>query len=193
MRYKRATEFEFRGLIWIPPTAHEILLWAFFSCNIELFTTGTMTGFIVLPNFEATWRWSRQINPHTNAIRQDTLEWAASFKAFSPKAQRAFDKCDFSKGPLSIPSGSVLKVPECYGGAHKAIDLLTGLLYPFVSKEQLRCCNDLMNLFFIFDEHSDRCETEEVWNQFNMIMDALRNPDNPRPEGEWVSCEVARQ
>lgn len=59
--------------------------------------------------------------------------------------------------------------------------------------EQLRCANDLMNFFFIFDEHSDKSSPEEVKDQVAVIMDALRNPDKPRPEGEWVGGEVARQ
>lgn len=50
-----------------------------------------------------------------------------------------------------------------------------------------------MNLFFIFDEHSDKCEADKVWNQVDIIMDALRHPDKPRPEGEWIGGEVARQ
>lgn len=59
--------------------------------------------------------------------------------------------------------------------------------------DQLRSACDLMNLFFIFDEHSDKSEADEVWHQVDIIMDALRNPDNARPEGEWVGGEVARQ
>ncbi len=59
--------------------------------------------------------------------------------------------------------------------------------------DQLRSACDLMNLFFIFDEHSDKSEPEEVWDQVDIIMDALRNPDTPRPEGEWIGGEIARQ
>ncbi len=60
-------------------------------------------------------------------------------------------------------------------------------------KDQLRCACDLMNLFFIFDEHSDKSEAAEVWSQVAIIMDALRNPTKVRPEGEWIGGEVARQ
>ncbi len=59
--------------------------------------------------------------------------------------------------------------------------------------DQLRSACDLMNLFFIFDEHSDKCEADEVWKQVDIIMDALHHPDKPRPEGEWIGGEVARQ
>ncbi|KAK7731781.1 hypothetical protein SLS53_008602 [Cytospora paraplurivora] len=126
-----------------------------------------MAQIILLPDFQAKWRWPRQINPETEGIRQETLDWTASFKAFTPRAQEAFDKCNFN--------------------------LLTGLLYPWLRRDQLRCANDLMNLFFIFDEHSDKSGPSEVWDQVGVIIDALRNPDKPRPEGEWVGGEIARQ
>lgn len=72
-------------------------------------------------------------------------------------------------------------------------DLLAGLMYPRLAREQLRCACDVMNLFFIFDEHSDISEPSHVWNQVDILMDALRNPDTPRPIGEWVGGEIARQ
>jgi Delta6-protoilludene synthase len=50
-----------------------------------------------------------------------------------------------------------------------------------------------MNLFFIIDEHSD-VEGEHVVRQMaDIIMDALRNPHKPRPDGEWVGGEATRQ
>ncbi|PMD27043.1 terpenoid synthase [Hyaloscypha hepaticicola] len=122
---------------------------------------------ILLPDLEANWMWPRRVNPHTQNIKQECLEWVASFGAFTPEAQKAFDKCNFN--------------------------LLAGLSYPWLTMGQLRSACDLMNLFFIFDEHSDKCEADEVWNQVDIIMDALRHPDKPRPEGEWIGGEVARQ
>ncbi|KAH6646759.1 hypothetical protein BKA67DRAFT_684057 [Truncatella angustata] len=83
----------------------------------------------------------------------------ASFEAFTPQAQQAFDKCNFSK----------------FAG---------GLMCPRLTREQLRCACEVMNLFFIFDEHSDRSEPADVWNQVDILMDALRNPETPRPAGE---------
>lgn len=50
-----------------------------------------------------------------------------------------------------------------------------------------------MNLIFVFDEYSDISCEEEVCQQAGIIMDALRNPHKPRPKGEWVGGEVARQ
>lgn len=50
-----------------------------------------------------------------------------------------------------------------------------------------------MNLFFVIDEYSDIASVEEVRRQKDIVMDALRNPYEPRPKGEWVGGEVARQ
>ncbi|KAI0125634.1 terpenoid synthase [Xylariales sp. AK1849] len=122
---------------------------------------------VYLPDLEAGWLWSRRLNIHTADIKQECLDWAASFEAFTPRAQKAFDKCNFN--------------------------LLTGLMYPRLSREQLRCASDVMNLFFIFDEHSDKSEPADVWKQVDILMDALLNPESPRPAGEWVGGEIARQ
>ena len=58
-----------------------------------------MTETIYLPDLEAGWLWPRRLNIHTADIRQECLDWAASFGAFTPRAQKAFDKCNFSESP----------------------------------------------------------------------------------------------
>jgi len=50
-----------------------------------------------------------------------------------------------------------------------------------------------MNLYFFFDEHSDLADAEQTRRQAETIMDALRNPHKPRPEGEWVGGLVTQQ
>ncbi|KAK3390822.1 isoprenoid synthase domain-containing protein [Podospora didyma] len=122
---------------------------------------------LLLPDFESRQKWPRMLNPHWADMKEETLEWCRKFGAFTPAGQKAFDKCNFS--------------------------LLCGLTFPFMTKEQLRCSCDLMNLFFIFDEHSDRTDPAEVWEQGRVIMDALRNPEKPRPKGEWVGGEITKQ
>jgi Delta6-protoilludene synthase len=52
---------------------------------------------------------------------------------------------------------------------------------------------DLMNLFFVFDEHSDIASEKGARSQANIIMDALRNPHVPRKAGEWVGGKVTQQ
>jgi hypothetical protein len=50
-----------------------------------------------------------------------------------------------------------------------------------------------MNTTFFIDEHTDVSEEHEVRNQKSIMMNALYNPHNPRPEGEWIGGEIVRQ
>jgi hypothetical protein len=50
-----------------------------------------------------------------------------------------------------------------------------------------------MNFFFVFDEYSDVADEHAVRALGDIIMDALRNPDKNRPQGECVIGEIARQ
>ncbi|KAI0066962.1 terpenoid synthase [Artomyces pyxidatus] len=120
-----------------------------------------------IPNCLENWKWPRAINPYYEEVKAESAAWARSFGAFSPKAQHAYDRCDFN--------------------------LLACLAYPRLNKERARTGCDLMNMFFVFDEYSDVSPVEEVQKQADVIMDALRNPHTPRPEGEWVGGEVTRQ
>lgn len=59
--------------------------------------------------------------------------------------------------------------------------------------EGCRVACDLMNLFFVFDEKSDISDEYETGYQADCIMDALRNPHNPRPQGEWIGGLITQQ
>ncbi|KAF8554246.1 terpenoid synthase [Imleria badia] len=122
---------------------------------------------IFIPDLLARWPWPRRINPQYAAVKKESATWTASFGAFSPKAQHAFDCCDFN--------------------------LIACLGYPTAKKEHARAGCDLMNIFFVIDEYSDVSEPYEVQKQKDAIMDALRNPHKPRPKGEWIGGEMARQ
>ncbi|KAI0291779.1 terpenoid synthase [Multifurca ochricompacta] len=120
-----------------------------------------------IPNVLENWKWPRRINPHYLEVKAESAAWVRSFGAFSPRAQAAYDRCDFG--------------------------LLAFLAYPFLDKARLRTTCDLMAVFFLFDEYSDVADEDEVQEMVNIIMDALRNPHTPRPEGEWIIGEVTRQ
>jgi len=45
----------------------------------------------------------------------------------------------------------------------------------------------------MIDETSEVAEVGDILKQMDIVMDALRNPHKPRPEGEWVVGEVVRQ
>lgn len=56
---------------------------------------------IFIPNVLARWPWPRRINTNYAVVKKEADAWLTSFRAFSPKAQDAFNRCDFSK---SLPS-----------------------------------------------------------------------------------------
>jgi len=126
-----------------------------------------MSNKYYIPDILENWKWPRVINPHFQEVKAASAAWARSFGAFSPKAQDAYDRCDFN--------------------------LLASLAYPLHNKAHLRTGCDLMNMFFVFDEYSDVAQEDEVQVMADIIMDALRNPHNPRPKGEWIGGEVTRQ
>ncbi|KAF9038910.1 terpenoid synthase [Hymenopellis radicata] len=119
-----------------------------------------------LPDTLRNWPWPRHINPFYEEAKKESKEWCEGFKAFSPKAQKAFNRCDFN--------------------------LLASLAFPLVNKDGCRIGCDLMNLFFVIDEHSDVADNDTARRQMDCVMDALRNPHTPRPEGEWIGGEVTR-
>lgn len=122
---------------------------------------------LTIPNTLRNWPWPRHCNPHYAECKIESAKWCEEFHAFSPKAQKAFNLCDFN--------------------------LLASLAFPLLDKEGCRVGCDLMNLFFVIDEHTDVADIETARAQADTVMDALRNPHKPRPQGEWIGGEVARQ
>ncbi|KAI0036496.1 terpenoid synthase [Vararia minispora EC-137] len=120
-----------------------------------------------IPNCLTSWKWPRRLNLHYHEVKAVSSAWARSFGAFSPRAQHAYDCCDFN--------------------------LLASFAYPLADKARLRTGCDLMNMFFVFDEYSDVSHPDEVQVMADIIMDALRNPHIPRPVGEWIGGEMTRQ
>ncbi|KZT22781.1 terpenoid synthase [Neolentinus lepideus HHB14362 ss-1] len=124
------------------------------------------TGFF-LPNGLADWPWVRKLNPYYLEVKAESETWITSFAAFDQHAQNSFNKCDFS--------------------------LLACLAYANVDKDRARTGCDLMNFLFLFDELSDVEDEKGVRAQADAILDALNHPRAPRPTGESILGEVARQ
>ncbi|KAK0670689.1 isoprenoid synthase domain-containing protein [Cercophora samala] len=122
---------------------------------------------IHLPDTLRNWPWKRTINPHYEDCKRESEAWIESFQAFSPKAQQAFNRCNFS--------------------------LLSSLAWANLNREGCRIGCDLMHLFFVFDEYSDHSTEDETRQQASAIMDALRNPHSPRPPYEFVGGRVAQE
>ncbi|KAH8982765.1 isoprenoid synthase domain-containing protein [Lactarius hatsudake] len=78
--------------------------------------------------------------------------------------------------------------------AHQArLDLLASLGYPLHDKAHLRTCCRIMSLAIVYDELSSLSHEDEVQVMTKAVMGILLNPYTPRPQGEWVGVELARQ
>jgi hypothetical protein len=56
---------------------------------------------LCLPDTLKKWQWPRQLNPHYAEVSQASSAWVTSFRAFSPRAQKAFDRCNFGMATVS--------------------------------------------------------------------------------------------
>jgi hypothetical protein len=59
--------------------------------------------------------------------------------------------------------------------------------------EHLRVGCDFLNFVFVYDEFADVLDKDGAQQQADIVMDALRNPSKPRPKGESLIGEIARQ
>ena len=50
-----------------------------------------------LPETLRAWPWPSSVNPHYEVVAAESLDWLHSYKFFPPKAQLAFDKCNYGK------------------------------------------------------------------------------------------------
>ncbi|EJD53398.1 terpenoid synthase [Auricularia subglabra TFB-10046 SS5] len=114
-----------------------------------------------------SWPWPRKLNVHYEEVKRESDEWFFSFHPFTPKSLAAFERCDFAK-------------LTCLGGNS-------------ASKEEIRVGCDLMNLFFLIDEYTDRQPLDTVKTTCEIVLDALNNPEKPRPEGEILVGVVAKR
>ncbi|KAF7979340.1 hypothetical protein HWV62_42763 [Athelia sp. TMB] len=120
-----------------------------------------------LPYTLRNWPWERIISPHYLAAQAESVAWLESFHPFTKKAQIAFNKCDFS--------------------------LVSALTFPKANHYNLRSCCDLMHTFFTLDEYTDLCDGPGAKALCDATMDAILNPDKPRPKGESIIGEITRQ
>jgi hypothetical protein len=59
--------------------------------------------------------------------------------------------------------------------------------------DRLRVACDLMALFYIFDEFTDKVDGQGALALVEVVVDALRNPHSERPLGESKLGEITRQ
>ena len=156
---------------------------------------------VFIPNVLTRWPWSRQINPHHAMVCKEADAWITGFQAFSPKVQDVFDCCKISKCfPLHLNQYlfpltgllACLTYPNASQG--KAImDTVGQIICLFNHSGHVRTGCDLLLFCFVYDEYVEKSTPSMVRMQKDVSMDAFRNPHKPRPKGEWVGAEIARQ
>ena len=67
-----------------------------------------------LPDTVHNWPWPRRLNPHYLECKAESQSWCEAFNAFSPKAQTAFNRCDFSQSLLRYSFILTLKYSHCF-------------------------------------------------------------------------------
>ncbi|KAM5538094.1 hypothetical protein V8D89_008291 [Ganoderma adspersum] len=130
---------------------------------------GVTTQYLYLPDTMKSWPWPRRINPHHEAATAACTAWFKGFKPFSPKSLQAYDRADC--GLLSALTSSSVSA----------------------STEHLRIAIDMMTVMFVVEASTDVESEAEACQTVEIAIDALRHPDKPRPEGEFILGEVTRQ
>ncbi|KAJ7811924.1 terpenoid synthase [Mycena olivaceomarginata] len=121
-----------------------------------------------LPDTLRNWPWKQLIlNPHYREARNESFAWLESFCRLTPAARKAL-----------------------YKGA---FDLFCAQVYPKATLYNLRSCCDLMHTFFALDDETDSVDGVQARVLCDIAMDAVENPDKPRPEEESIIGEITRQ
>ncbi|KAJ3508128.1 hypothetical protein NLJ89_g5926 [Agrocybe chaxingu] len=119
-----------------------------------------------LPDLLAKFPWKRNLSEYYPECKAESSAWTESFHPFDEEGLRGFNLCDFN--------------------------LLASLAYSPREREIIRFGCDLMNIFYVFDEYTDIADGDGADKIRDIIMDAFRNPHKPRPEGELLVGEMAR-
>ena len=88
---------------------------------------------------------------------------------------------------------AALAFPDLNKGSCTFLASHSFLLLNAGSTEHYRVGCDVMNLFFVFDEHTDVAPGDTARMLADVSMDAMRNPHKPRPVTESVVGEITRQ
>ena len=59
--------------------------------------------------------------------------------------------------------------------------------------DRLRIGADLVHLLFVIDEYTDMETASGVHEISGIVLNALNDPDKPRPEGESIIGEIVRK
>nr|VWO96337.1 N/A [Ganoderma boninense] len=120
-----------------------------------------------IPDTMSAWPWPRKLNPLYEEVDAESAAWTESFKPYTPESQTAHNKGDIGR--------------------------LAALVLGDAPREPVRIAADLMHLLYIADEYTDVESAAGVQEISSIILDALHNPDKPRPIGELVIGEMTKE
>lgn len=166
-------------IISLPPHhLHQIQKW--YSSNPKhkrhlMSAQSSPSLWIHIPDTLASWPWPRKINPHYKICKIESSTWIKSFGVQLDKStHEAFSKCDPSRSaPCFIfPENRIkltLTLPQ---------GLLAALGYSSCCIEGCRIGCDLMGVFLVIDERTDKAadDVAQIKADVQVIMDAIRNP-----------------
>ncbi|KZV91753.1 terpenoid synthase [Exidia glandulosa HHB12029] len=104
-----------------------------------------------LPDTLRNWPCPRRINPFLGDVAPASLAWVASFGTLSRKSLKTLEDCK--------------------------LGLLAALTYPEATSEQLRICTDLMYLYTVYDDWSDKECPDAVRVMADSILEGFQQPE----------------
>lgn len=157
---------------------------------------------LILPDFMGNFRHPAVENPDYKTC-DISAKWISSFHLFTPRAQKFFNLGQFGM-TWTINSHArtlltrqvflpVLPTPWPEVVSMPLIPASHGLFADSLKKEHFRICCDAMNVFFAVDDIMDDSDPKTVKKIVAIIMDAFRDWETPRPQGEHIIGEVVRQ
>lgn len=124
---------------------------------------------IRIPNTLARWPWPKSVNPHMDECAAASHAWITSLGLLSPKRLRIM-----------------------WAGQNW---YLAALSWPHLARPGCQIGCDLLNVFWILDDTTDRCASgQAVRDLVGCFMDALRHPDKVRAgdSDEWGGAALAQ-
>ncbi|KAF7374173.1 Terpene cyclase [Mycena sanguinolenta] len=122
-----------------------------------------------IPQTLRNWPWKLVgPNPYDHEAEAEVTSWIRDFQRISP-----------ARLPPAVT---------------RVATSLASWAYPYATLYDLRSCGDMLLVFHIIDDYTDKLDAEVIKSICDTIMDAMENPDRPLPEGEMsVVPEFARQ
>ncbi|KAJ6537437.1 isoprenoid synthase domain-containing protein [Mycena vulgaris] len=119
-----------------------------------------------VPDLHERWPFPAHHNQWAAITAAESAAWIESFSILSPRRLKQFSAAQFG--------------------------LLVSMTYPHLSQARHRIVSDLINLLFLVDDVTDAMSAQDVTRIAAVSMDALRNPEQPRPQGEHLVGEMHR-